>query len=125
MPAGWQAFVERAPAAPRLVVVGGGVGGVELALASAHRLRAAGRAPQIMVLDAGPVALPGLTPRARSRLLAEAAALGITVALNARPVRDGGEPDHAGRRHDAGVRLYPDRHRRASARLAGDDRAGA
>ena len=84
--AGWQAFVDRAPVRPRLVVVGGGLGGVELALASAHRLRACGRAPQVTVLEASPTALPTLAPRTRDRLLARAAALGITCQMNARPV---------------------------------------
>ena len=39
----WQDFVASAPARPQLVVVGGGVGGIELAMASSHRLRAAGK----------------------------------------------------------------------------------
>ena len=81
----WQAFVAIAPARPRMVVVGGGVGGVELAMASAHRLRLAGRDPVVSVLEAGPVALPALTAKARSRVLAEAAALGVAVVADARP----------------------------------------
>ena len=82
----WQDFVASAPAQPRLVVVGGGVGGIELALASAHRLRAAGRDPVVTVLEAGATALPGLPPGTRHRLLAAAAARGVTVVVNARPV---------------------------------------
>jgi selenide, water dikinase len=82
----WQAFVASAPARPRLIVVGGGVGGIELAMASAQRLRAAGREPQVTVLEAAPVALPALTPRARDRLMAEAEALGVSLTLNASPV---------------------------------------
>ena len=82
----WQAFVANAPARPRLVVVGGGVGGLELAMASAQRLRSAGRDPQVTVLEAAATALPALTPRARDRLLAAAAALGVGVRLSASPV---------------------------------------
>ncbi len=83
--AAWQTFVTQAPAAPSLIVVGGGVGGIELALASAHRLRTAGKTPTVTVLEAGATALPTLTPKARARLLAAAAALGVTLRLNARP----------------------------------------
>ncbi len=82
----WQAFVANAPARPRLVVVGGGVGGLELAMASAQRLRSAGRDPQVTVLEAAATALPALTPRGRDRLLAAAAALGVGVRLSASPV---------------------------------------
>ena len=90
----WAAFVAGAPAAPRLVVVGAGLGGVELALASAHRLRATGRRPAVTVLEAGPMALPLLPGRTRARILADAAALGVefvtgalVVALEAGAVR--------------------------------------
>ena len=82
----WQAFVARAPECPRLVVVGGGVGGIELAMASAHRLRAAGRQPLVTVLEAAPTALPGLARPTRDRLLAAAAGLGVTIVTNASPV---------------------------------------
>ena len=83
----WQAFVAQATVRPQLVVVGGGVGGVELALASAHRLRALGKDPSVTVLEAGPVALPALSPAARDHLLAKAAGLGVTVLANASPSR--------------------------------------
>ncbi len=79
----WQSFVDRAPDKPRLIVVGGGVGGIELALASAHRLRAAGKAPVVTVLESGDLALPGLAARSRDRLIAKAASLGVTILLNA------------------------------------------
>jgi selenide,water dikinase len=82
----WQDFLTRSSATPRLTVVGGGVGGIELALASAHRLRAAGKNARITVLEAGPTALPGLSPRSRDHLLRAAAALGVHLTLNARPV---------------------------------------
>ncbi len=82
----WQDFVARAPDCPRLVVVGGGIGGIELAMASAHRLRAAGKQPLVTVLEVAPSALPGLARRARDRLLAAAAGLGVTVVANASPL---------------------------------------
>ncbi len=81
----WDAFVARALPDPHLVIVGGGVGGVELALASAHRLRNLGATPHITILQSGPLALPAVGTRARATLLRHCADLGITVALNTRP----------------------------------------
>ncbi|MEO8244283.1 MAG: FAD-dependent oxidoreductase, partial [bacterium] len=78
----WEAFLTDAPQEPRLVILGGGVGGIELALASAYRLRASGRRPQITVLQSGPEALPGLSDKARARLMNACAAQEITVRLN-------------------------------------------
>lgn len=83
----WARFVDRAPPAPRLVVIGAGVGGVELALASAHRLRAAGRAPQVTLLEAGAAALPHIGRGARAALLARLAAQDIALLTGARPAR--------------------------------------
>ena len=61
----WQAFAEAAAAgraAPRVVVIGGGVAGVELALASAARL---GPQAEVTVIEAGtPLALLGRGARA-------------------------------------------------------------
>lgn len=83
----WQGFLATAPEAPALVVIGAGVGGLELALASAHRLRALGRQPQVTLLEAGPQALPLLTPGARRRLLALAQAAGVQVQTGVRPAQ--------------------------------------
>ena len=80
----WEEFVATAPEVPRVVVIGAGLGGVELALASAHRLRAAGRRPAVTVLEAGPVALPLLPAGTRQRLLDRAAALGVVFVTGAR-----------------------------------------
>lgn len=82
----WDRFVTQAPAAPDLIVVGGGVGGIELALASAHRLRSLGRTPRVTVLEASGTALPALSATARDRLLAACASLNVTLRLNARPL---------------------------------------
>ena len=90
--AAWEAFVTDAPDDPNLVIIGGGVGGVELALASAHRLRATGRRPQITLLQSGAQALPGVSDRARARLLSLAKAAGVNVQVNARAAM--AAPDH-------------------------------
>ena len=82
----WQNFTARALPTPRLVIIGGGVGGIELALASAHRLRAAGAQPGITVLQSGPMALPAAGRKARETLLQAARAQGITLRLNAHAV---------------------------------------
>jgi selenide,water dikinase len=63
----WEAYVARAQPDPRVVIIGGGVGGIELALASAHRL--AGAAPQITVIERAGAVLPGIGRGARDSLL--------------------------------------------------------
>ena len=73
--------------APQIVIVGGGVGGIELALASAHRLEKAKVRGKIIVLQAGDLALPGLSAKARARLLAEVRTQGIEVLTNSAPAR--------------------------------------
>ncbi|MEO6298430.1 MAG: selenide, water dikinase SelD, partial [Paracoccaceae bacterium] len=79
----WAQFVARALPTPNLVIIGGGIAGFELALASAHRLCSAGAQPKITVLHTGPVALPTLSDNAREKLLQTVAAYGITVLTNA------------------------------------------
>ena len=75
----WETFVGSAPTEPRLTLIGGGVGGVELALASAYRLRMAGRQPQITLLERGTAILPGVADGTRRTLLAALRAAGVTV----------------------------------------------
>lgn len=77
----WQDFVTRALPHTNLVVIGAGVGGVELALASAHRLR--GRAAQITLVQRGDQALPHVGGVARAMLLDALRAAGITLILGA------------------------------------------
>ena len=80
----WEAFVARGIAAPRVVVIGAGVGGVELALASAFRL---GRSAKVVLLEQGAMALPGVGQGARRALLAHLARAGVELLTNARPAR--------------------------------------
>ncbi|WP_369802511.1 selenide, water dikinase SelD [Pseudorhodobacter sp. MZDSW-24AT] len=83
----WEAFVAESGPAPHLVIIGAGVGGVELALASAHRLRAAGKTPQITLLDRGAQALPGVSAGARRSLLAALHSHGVTLLTGVSPAQ--------------------------------------
>jgi selenide,water dikinase len=78
----------RGRAAARLVVVGAGAGGVELAFALAARLRGAhaGRA-EVVLLEAGSRALPGYAASAAARVRAAAAARGIAIRTGTRVTR--------------------------------------
>lgn len=80
----WERFVDTASEAPQLTVIGAGLGGVELALAAAHRLRGAGKQPRLTVVDAATTLLPGLARGARHRLLSAMEAQGITVVTGQR-----------------------------------------
>ncbi|MDP4033360.1 MAG: selenide, water dikinase SelD [Pseudorhodobacter sp.] len=83
----WQDFVTRARPTPRVVVIGAGVGGVELALASAHRLRACGATPEVTLLEQAATALPGIGAGARAALLAHLNRLGVRLLTGASPAR--------------------------------------
>lgn len=74
--AAWDAHVAKKLAQPRIIIIGGGVGGVELALAVAHRLRK--QKPDITILDAG-VALRALPTRASGQLRKALDEAGITL----------------------------------------------
>ncbi len=76
--AAWEAFLARRPANPRIIILGAGLGGVELALASAHRLQ--GKA-QVTLIDRAPDLLPALSPRARGTLHDHLARSGVTLRL--------------------------------------------
>ncbi|WP_309664696.1 selenide, water dikinase SelD [Tabrizicola sp.] len=79
----WDKFLARRLAFPRITIIGGGIGGVELAMASAFRLQQLGTRAQITVVDQGPQLLPGVGRAARSAILREAAALGIRFLTGA------------------------------------------
>ena len=80
--AAWEDFVARVGQGARVAIIGAGLGGVELALASAHRLRAL--APRVTLIDrGGPLA--ALPTRARAALLQALTAAGVEL-LTASPV---------------------------------------
>lgn len=74
----WETFVQSAPPDPHVTVIGAGVGGVELAMAMAFRLRATGRQPQVTLIEAKEP-LPGSTDRTKAALLAHPRAAGIAL----------------------------------------------
>ena len=78
--AAWEAFLARRPTIPRIVILGAGVGGVELALASAHRL---GPEAQVTLIDRADAFLPSLSSAARAVLQRHLAQAGITLRLGA------------------------------------------
>lgn len=80
----WQSFVARALPAPKVVVVGAGVGGVELALASRFRL---GANAGVTLLEQGQQALPGIGAGARQALLAHLQQAGVRLITGAAPQR--------------------------------------
>ncbi|MFP4004158.1 MAG: selenide, water dikinase SelD [Alphaproteobacteria bacterium] len=86
--AAWETFVHdtlRGKRRARIAVIGAGVGGVELSLAMAHRLRAAGLADvHITILERAPSALPDVGTQARTALTARLARTGISLRTNSR-----------------------------------------
>ena len=87
--AGWDAALARFVGGerPAVVVLGGGVAGVELALAMAHRLRGAGLVPEITIVERGAMILAGIGARAREALGRHLAAAGIGVRTGAEAAR--------------------------------------
>ena len=75
----WETFLAAPPARPRLVILGAGLGGVELALASAHRLRGLGAS--VTLLDRAEAFLPLLGTSARRVLEQRLAAAGVSLRL--------------------------------------------
>lgn len=85
----WEAFLAEGRSAPRVAVIGGGVGGVELALASAHRLKWGGGQPQVTLIEREAQALPHIGAGARAALLGHLARQGVTLITGAEVVRIG------------------------------------
>ena len=81
----WEAFVA-APGDARVVVIGAGVAGVELAMAARHRLASAGHSPAVTLVDAG-AALSALGGGARARLFETLRTSGIILLEQARVAR--------------------------------------
>ncbi len=87
----WQDFLARALAgevAPEVAVIGGGVAGVELALAMAHALQPAPAEARVTIIEAGPDIVTA-TPGARAPLRRAMARLGVRLAANATVARVG------------------------------------
>ena len=81
--AAWDAFLARALPAPRVVLIGAGLGGVELALAARHRLHALGLVPEVTLLEQAATILPDQPAALRRPLLVALNAAGVTVLTNA------------------------------------------
>ncbi len=77
----WEAFLARRLAYPRVAILGAGLGGVELALATAHRLKAEGVKAQVTLLDRSDSPLPDLSAAARRAVLQALGSFGITLRL--------------------------------------------
>lgn len=82
--AAWEAFAARAPRGASVAVVGGGIGGVEMAMAVAHRLR--DRAPRVTVVESAR-ALAGLPARGERLLRRALADRGIALIEGAAALR--------------------------------------
>jgi selenide, water dikinase len=81
----WAEFMARDMDQPNLVLIGAGVGGVELALASAHRLRA--KFAKITLIQRSDTALAGVGAVARAMLLDGLRAANITLITGAEPAQ--------------------------------------
>lgn len=66
---------------PAIAVVGGGVGGCELAMAMAHRLQALGHTPEVSVIDRGTV-LGDLGDKAQAEIRQTMTTMGISIIEN-------------------------------------------
>ena len=85
----WREFLAQAAKGevlPEIAVIGGGVAGCELALAMAFALQQAGVVPKVTVIEAGPQ-ITGVGDKARQKLLAQMAALGVAVRCDASVLR--------------------------------------
>jgi len=81
----WDGFVARVAAgeaAAQAAVIGGGIAGIELALAMAHRLQGAGARPGITLIERASEIAPD-APVARARLLAALRGYGVQVLTGA------------------------------------------
>ena len=86
----WEALAERVSRRDgpvRIAVVGGGAGGVELALSAQHRLSRGTGAVAMTVVDASDVLLPAHNAAARARFARILAARGIETVLGRAAVR--------------------------------------
>jgi pyridine nucleotide-disulfide oxidoreductase family protein len=80
-----RAVAARAGGPVAIAVVGGGAGGVEVALALHRRVTAGGGRPAVTLLEGGPAIVGDFAPAARARILGVLGARGIAL-LTGRPV---------------------------------------
>ena len=79
----WERFVvQQQQGSASIVVIGGGVGGTELALAMHHRLTKIGARPDVTIVDSGEI-LQELGERSQTELRARLASSSITVVEHA------------------------------------------
>ena len=94
----WAEFLARVKAGQalsRVVVIGAGIGGVELALAMMHRMRAEGITnPQVTVLERAASALPHIGAGARHGLLDQMARQGVALMAGVVPERVSADAVH-------------------------------
>ncbi len=103
------ARARRGGASLRVVVVGAGAGGVELAFCLHARIgREAGRPPQVTLLGAGPHPLPGQPARVVAAVRAAAAARGITLrdGVQVEACEEGAVALSGGERLDADLTVW-------------------
>lgn len=77
----WPQYLEQLTGKAQLVVIGGGVAGVEVAMAMAHALQRRQVAMTLTIIDATEV-LSGVAPRAKARLLKQLDCYGIKYSSN-------------------------------------------
>ena len=75
----WKNFLINPPPTPHIVIIGAGIGGAELAMASLHRLASLGTRPHITLIDQNPDMLQGVGPRARQATLEKLREMGVTL----------------------------------------------
>lgn len=75
----WETFLANPPQNPQIVIIGAGIGGAELAMASLHRLRSLGTNPSVTLIDQNPDMLRGMGASARKATLAKLAQMGVTL----------------------------------------------
>jgi selenide, water dikinase len=75
----WEAFLSKGLAFPRVVILGAGLGGVELAMATVHRLKTRGSRPEVTLVDRADSLLPGLGTAARRTVMARLSEEGVTL----------------------------------------------
>lgn len=78
------ARLDALPSEPRVVVVGAGAGGTELAFTLDARIRAEGRTPRVTLVDSGDGALRGYPSSTRSLVAEQCQERGITVVSGRR-----------------------------------------